>query len=125
MRVPLLLCLAVGLWSGEPSLPGRDPAFLSRVLADSEGGARPWRTFRVPEDSPSAVVEVVGELSTEELRQASFQEFLAWFHEDLRRFWRSQGGAVPAPSLASATLPVDRFGGNPVPQPAPLARAHF
>jgi hypothetical protein len=52
----------------------------------------------------------------------AFQEFVVWFREDLRRFWRSQGAAVPASSLASATLPVERFGGNPVPQNVPLAR---
>ncbi|MBK8789062.1 MAG: hypothetical protein IPO28_02490 [Holophagaceae bacterium] len=71
------------------------------------------------------MVEVFGELTREELRQVAFQEFIAWFREDLRRFWRSQGAAVPASSLASATLPVDRFGGNPVPQNVPLAQVDF
>ncbi|MBK8572378.1 MAG: hypothetical protein IPN91_06945 [Holophagaceae bacterium] len=125
MRALFCLCLASGLLAGEPPLPGRDGAFLSTILAPAEGASRPWKTFRLPEASASAVVEVFGELTREELRQVAFQEFIAWFREDLRRFWRSQGAAVPASSLASATLPVDRFGGNPVPQNVPLAQVDF
>ena len=125
MRVLLCLCLAPGLLAGEPSLPGRDGAFLTRILAGVEGGPRPWKTFRVPEASASAVVEVFGELTREELREVAFQEFVVLFREDLRRFWRSQGAAVPASNLASATLPVERFGGNPVPQNVPLGRLDF
>lgn len=125
MRVLLCLCLASGLLAGEPPLPGRDGAFLTRILAGMEGGSTPWKTFRVPEASASAVVEVFGELTREEMRQVAFQEFVVWFREDLRRFWRSQGAAVPATSLASATLPVDRFGGNPVPQNVPIGRVGF
>ncbi len=125
MRVLICLCLASGLLAGEPPLPGRDGAFLTRVLARVEGDSRPWKTFRVPEASASAVVEVFGELTREELRQVAFQEFVVWFREDLRRFWRSHGAAVQATSLASATLPVDRFGGNPVPQNVPIGRVGF
>jgi hypothetical protein len=79
----------------------------------------------VPAESASAVVEVVGELTKEELRQVAFQEFLVWFRTDLYRFWRSQGVVGPPPNLASATLPVDRFGGNPVLKNVPLARVGF
>jgi hypothetical protein len=125
MRILICLCLATGLLAGEPAQPGRDLTFLSRILADSQGGSRPWKTFKVPEDSASAVVEVVGELSREELRQATFQEFLVWFRMDLQRFWLHRGSAAPATSWASATLPVNRFGGNPVPQNVPLARVGF
>ncbi len=126
MRALLCLCLATGLLAGEPPQPGRDLAFLSRILANPEAGSKPWKTFRVPEASASAVVEVFGELTREELRQVAFQEFLLWFREDLRRFWHShQGMTGSAHSLASATLPVDRFGGNPVPQNVPLGRADF
>jgi len=96
-----------------------------RILAGSVDAAKPWRTFRVPDESGSAVVEVVGELTKEELRQVAFQEFLVWFKGDLYRFWRAQGVVGPAPNLASATLPVNRFGGNPVPQNVPLARVGF
>lgn len=131
MRHLLCLCLATGLLAGDAPRaqapePGRDPAFLSRLLGDSGGGTRPWRTFRPPEASASAEVEVIGELTREELRQVAFQEFLVWFRQDLRRFLRATGGVLPAPvDLAAATLPVERFGGNPVPRNAPLGRVGF
>ncbi len=125
MRTLLLLCLVTGLGAGEPPQPGHDTAFLGRILADPEPGAPPWRTFRTPETTASAVVEVVGELTREELRQVAFQEFLVWFQKDLRRFFHTYGAVMPASSLASATLPVDRFGGNPVPRNVPLGRATF
>ncbi len=125
MRPLICFCLVTGLWAGETPQPGRDQAFLSRILADPEGGSRPWKTLRAPLESASAVVEVVGELTREELRQVTFQEFLVWFQADLRRFWRTHGYSGPAPDLASATLPVDRFGGNPVPRNVPLARASY
>ncbi|HEY3400156.1 MAG TPA: hypothetical protein VGK03_05935 [Geothrix sp.] len=131
MRVPLCLCLSLGLQARdtprpEAPEPGKDRAFLSRILADNDDGSRPWRTFKAPADSASAVVEVIGELTKEELRQVAFQEFLVWFRQDLQRFLHTHGGALPEPSnLASATLPVDRFGGNPVPRNVPLARANF
>ncbi|MDP1831976.1 MAG: hypothetical protein Q8K67_07945 [Geothrix sp.] len=120
MRTLFCLCLATGLLAGEPPQPGRNLAFLSRILADPEGGSRPWKTFRTPAESGSAVVEVVGELTREELRQVAFQEFLVWFRMDLQRFWLNRGSAASAASWASATLPVDRFGGNPVPRNVPL-----
>jgi hypothetical protein len=77
----------------------------------------------MPEGLPSATVEVVGELTPEELRQVGFQEFLVWFHEDLRRFWLSRGAAAPA--WEAISRPVARYGGNPVPEPAPLGRVGF
>lgn len=125
MRALLCLCLATGLLAGEPPRPGLDRAFLAHILADTEGGSKPWKSFRVPEIEASAVVEVVGELTKEELRQVAFQEFLAWFREDLKRFWRTRGSAAPNLGLASATLSGNRFGGNPVPQNVPLARVAF
>jgi hypothetical protein len=109
MRALPCLCLATGLLAGgTPPQPGLDRAFLTRILADDADGSRPWKTFRVPEDSASAVVEVVGELTPAELRQVAFQEFLVWFQADLRRFWRAHGYAGPPADLASATLPVNR-----------------
>ena len=129
MRPLLCLCaflsLGTALRAGEAPQPGRDRAFLSRILTDSEGGSQPWKTFRTSAESASAVVEVVGELTREELRQVTFQEFLVWFQADLQRFWRTRGSAAPAASWASATLPVNRFGGNPVPGNAPLGRVGF
>ncbi len=125
MRALLCFCLATGLLAGETPQPGREPGFLARILADNDGGAKPWKTFRVSEDSASAVVEVVGEYSKEELRQVAFQEFLVWFREDLKRFWLEHGDPGPAANWASSTLPVNRFGGNPVPQNVPLARVGF
>lgn len=125
MRRLLCLCLATGLLAGEAPEPGHDVAFVARVAGDTQLGTRPWKAFRVPEPSGSAVVEVVGELTREELRQVTFQAFLVWFREDLRRFWRAHGFTVPERGLAAATLPVDRFGGNPVPQNVPLGRAGF
>ena len=126
MRALICLCLATGLLAGEAPQPGRDQAFLSRILADTEGGSRPWKTFQVPMESGSAVVEVVGEFTREELRQVAFQEFLVWFRADLQRFLYQHGGTAPEPtSLASATLPVDHFGGNPVPRNVPLGRVRF
>jgi hypothetical protein len=127
-----LPCLCVGLLAGTGLLhagdqpqPGRDQAFLARILTGAEDATRPWKTFKAPAESASAVVEVVGELTKEELRQVAFQEFLVWFRADLRRFFQNQGAAVPASNLASATMPVDRFGGNPVPRNVPLGRAGF
>jgi hypothetical protein len=125
MRALLCLCLATGLLSGEAPQPGLDRAFLARILADTEGGSMPWKTFRMPAESASAVVEVVGELTREERRQVAFQEFLVWFRMDLQRFFGHRGAVAPASSLASATLPVDRFGGNPVPRNVPLGRVGF
>ena len=118
-------CLETGLRAGETPQPGREQVFLSRILADSEQGSRPWKTYRQPAESASAVVEVVGELTREELRQVAFQEFLVWFRMDLQRFWLHRGSAAPAASWASATLPVNRYGGNPVPQNVPLGRVNF
>ena len=108
MRALLCLCLATGLVAGEAPQPGRDRVFLTRILADSEGGTKPWKSFRVPEPSGSAVVEVVGEFTREELRQVAFQEFLAWFREDWKRFWVHRGSAVSAGSWASSTIPGPR-----------------
>lgn len=125
MRALICLCLAAGPLAGETPQPGRDPAFLSRILAESQDSSKPWKTFRVPMESASAVVEVVGELTREERRQVAFQEFLVWFRADLQRFWHTRGAAAPAASWASATLPVSRFGGNPVPQNVPLGRVGF
>jgi hypothetical protein len=125
MRALICFCLTTGLLAGELPEPGRDPAFLSRVLANSEQGSRPWKTYRTPAESASAVVEVVGEYTREELRQVAFQEFLVWFRRDLQRFWLNRGAAAPNASLASATLPVNRFGGNPVPQMVALGRVGF
>jgi hypothetical protein len=121
MRALICLCLATGLWAGDPPRPGLDRAF----LADAGDGSKPWKTFRVPMESASAVVEVLGEFTKEELRQVTFQEFVAWFQEDLRKFWRSQGVTVPDRGLASATLPVNRYGGNALPQDTPLVRVNF
>jgi len=125
MRTLVCLCLATGLLAGEAPQPGRDRAFLSRILADPEGGSRPWNSLRVPPESASAVVEVVGELTREEYRQMAFQEFLVWFRQDLHRFWLTRGSAAPATSLASAGLSGERFGGNPVPRNVPLGRVNF
>lgn len=131
MRLLPCLCLASGLLAGdapraEAPEPGKDRAFLARILGDNADGTKPWRTYRAPEESGSAVVEVVGELTTEELRQVAFQEFIVWFRADLRRFLKAHGGVLPDPvDLASATLPVDRFGGNPVPRNVPLGRGNF
>jgi hypothetical protein len=119
MRTLLCLCLATGLLAGEAPRPGLDAAFLSRVLADRADGSRPWKAFKAPADSASALVEVVGELTPDELRQATFQEFMAWFRADLHQFWLEHGGA-PVWEATSPTLPVDRFGGNPVPRNVPL-----
>jgi hypothetical protein len=123
MRALICLCLATGLAAVEPPQPGRERAFLVRILADSEDGTRPWKTFKVPEASASAVVEVVGELTREELRQVTFQEFLVWFQADLRRFWRSHGFDGPPEQAASASLPVSRSSGNYGPLMVPLGRS--
>ena len=119
MRPLFCLCLATGLLAGEAPQPGRDPAFLARILADAERGTRPWKTFRVSEDSASAVVEVVGEYSREELRQVAFQDFLVWLREDLKLFWLKHGVPGPAANWPN-TVPVHRFAGNPLPQNVPL-----
>ncbi len=122
MRALICFCLATGLWGGESPRPGLDLTFVTRILADTEGGTRPWQTFRSPAESASAVVEVVGELTQDELRQVVFQEFLDWFRMELQRFWLNRGSVAPAANWAAATLPVDRFGGNPVPRTVTLGR---
>lgn len=124
MRALICFCLAAGLLGGESPRPGEDLSFLSRILANSEGGTHPWQTFRIPEVTAGAVVEVFGELTRDEERQAAFQEFLVWFQEDLRRFWRTGGNVLLSTNLAAATLPVDRFGGNPVPRNVPLGTGY-
>ena len=79
MRAPLLcLCLGAGLLAGELPRPGLDSAFLARVQADTDGGRHPWKSLRSPEASASAMVEVIGELSPEELKQVTFQEFMVF-----------------------------------------------
>ena len=129
MRALICLCalfyFGTGLRAGETPQPGREPAFLSRILADSEQGSHPWKTYRQPPESASAVVEVVGELTREELRQVAFQEFQIWFKEDLQQFWRRHGFPDPAANWPSSTLPVNRFGGNPAPQNVPLGKIGF
>ena len=125
MRALFCLCLATGLLAGEAPQPGREQAFLARILADSENGTKPWKTFKVPEASASAVVEVVGELTREELRQVAFQEFLVWFQADLRRFWRAHGFDGPPEHAALGSVPVSRSSGNYGPLMVPLGRAGF
>jgi len=125
MRPLICLCLATGLWAGDMPQPGRDPAFLARVLAGTEDGSRPWKTFRVPEESASAVVEVVGEYSPQELRQVAFQEFQVWFRADLQKFWLAHGFPGPTVNWPSHTQPVSRSGGSPGPQTVPLGRVGF
>ena len=125
MRALICLCLLTGMLAAESPLPGRDQAFLSRILANSEGGSQPWKTFRVPEETASAVVEVIGEYSREELRQIAFEEFLVWFREDLKRFWLRHGSAVPASSWSNVSAPIHRYGGNPVGQNVPLGRVRY
>jgi hypothetical protein len=130
VRALILPCLTVGLLAAdaprpEAPEPGRDRAFLGRILGDAGDGTKPWRTFRPPAESASATVEVVGELTPAELRQVAFQEFLVWFQADLRRYLHSLGGPAPGTNLAAATLPVMRYGGNPVPQNVPLGRVGF
>ena len=120
------LALAFALVAATPALAAEgEPRHAWELDLYAGDGTRPWRTFRPPAESASAVVEVVGELTREELRQVAFQEFLVWFRQDLRRFLHSIGGASEPLNLASATLPVDRFGGNPVPRNVPLGRADF
>ena len=129
MRVLIGWLIAATLWGGTPpelALPGQDPAFLRQIMGDSNGGLRPWHAFKLPPMLGSAVVEVVGELTPEERRQAAFQEFLIWFYADLRKFLHAHGEQAPyGMGLASATMPVDRFGGNPVPKNVPFARVGF
>ena len=122
MRALLCLCLATGLLAGEAQEPGRERAFLARILADSKEGTQPWKTFKVPEESASEVVEVVGELTREELRQVTFQEFLVWFQADLRRFWRAHGLDGPPEHAGPAFVPVSRSNGKTEPLMVPLGR---
>lgn len=115
MRWILCGCVAALAWAGEPALPGLDAAFVAQVRADTQGGTRPWKAFRAPEVQGSAVVEVLGELSPEEVRQVAFQEFMAWFRADLRRFLGQVGDLAPAHAGAAA-LASERYGGQPHPR---------
>lgn len=114
-------CVAALAWAGEPALPGLDAAFVAQVRADTQGGARPWKAFRTPEVQGSAVVEVLGELTREELRQLAFQEFMAWFRADLRRFLGQVGDLAPAHTGAEA-LARERYAGQPLPKTYPVGR---
>jgi hypothetical protein len=128
MRTLLGWLLATTLWAGAtPELPqpGRDPAFILQIMGNSEGGRTPWHTFHLPPITASAVVEVVGYLTPEERRESAFQEFLVWFYDDLHKFLANHGGGSSSAGLASATMPVDRFGGNPVPRNVPLGSVQF
>lgn len=122
MRRFCLLCLGTALSAQSVHAlpePGRDAAFLARVMEPPMGGqARPWHTFREPAEGASAVVEVVGELTAEELRQVKFNEFLAWFREDLRKFMLEHAGVEMA---ASAPTPA----AGPGPRLVPLGRVGF
>lgn len=115
MRRLLLACLGPALLAAAPKdlpQPGRDAAFLARVLPVAEAAPdRPWRIYREPPVSASAVVEVVGELTAEELRQAKFEEFLAWFREDLRQFLKAHldGGDFLADAAVPAAGPGPRM----------------
>ena len=124
MRTLLCCCLAVLASAGEPALPGREPAFLAQIVADSEGGTRPWKTFRNQLEGGSATVEVVGELTREEVREVAFQEFLTWFQADLRAFLIQIGGQPRADAGAAAMASV-RYGGQPLPRTYPMGRASF
>ncbi len=124
MRTLLCCCLAVLASAGEPALPGREPAFLAQIVADSEGGTRPWKTFRNPVEGGSAVVEVLGELTREELREVTFQEFLVWFHADLRAFLIRIGGQ-PSADAGAAAMAALRYGGQPLPGSYPMGRIGF
>lgn len=117
MRLPLALCLATALAAQParaPQEPGLDRAFLARVLDGSpEAQGRPWHTFRVPPETASAVVEVVGELTAEEWRQVKFEAFLTWFRADLRRFLLEHGGTrleAPAAGPGPHMVPIARVG---------------
>ena len=122
MRVSLAcLCLCVGLLATETPRPGLDPTFVSRVQADTDGGRHPWKGLKQPADSASAMVEIIGELSPEELRQVTFQEFLVWFRADLRKFWRERG----FPGAPEDDAVTTRAGGNRVSHNVALARVNF
>ena len=104
MRLLFLFCLGSALLAQtahDPPEPGLDRVFLARLLPSiSEGQGRPWHLYRAPSASASAVVEVVGTLTPEELRQARFAEFLVWFQADLLRFRKRylDGGPDPSPA---------------------------
>ena len=96
MRSLCLLCLSVSArpsWPGQaplcPSLGGTRPSWPGSWNSPTEGQARPWHTYRVPAEGASAVVEVVGELTAEELRAGEVQRVPGlvpgW---TLRRFMR-------------------------------------
>ena len=126
MHNPLLclclgFCLDNGLLAVESPRPGLDTAFLARVQADTDGGRHPWKSLKQPADSASAMVEIIGELSPEELRQVTFQEFIVWFQTDLRKFWRDRG----FPGAPEDDAVTTRAGGHRVSQNVALARVNF
>jgi hypothetical protein len=123
MRLLCLLCLGtalLGQTARDLPEPGLDRVFLARILPSiSEGQGRPWHLYREPSVSASAVVEVVGTLTAEELRQARFAEFLDWFQADLLKFRKEylDGGADPVETHLPAA--------GPRPMLVPLGRAAF
>lgn len=124
MRALSLLGLSTALLAqppSQPAQPGLNLAFLARILESPDHGeTRPWHTFRVPPESASATVEVLGEYTAEEWRQVKFNEFLAWFRVDYQKYMYRHGGGSMDPAL-----PTERLGSNPQPRLVPLGRASF
>lgn len=115
-----LLCLAPFLVAQSPDdlpQPGADRAFLARFHA--VGPEEAWRYYAAPSRSASAVVEVVGTLTPEEVRQARISEFLTWFQADLRAFIRKHLGGT------GATAPFAAGVAGPGPRMVPLGGARF
>ncbi len=123
MRLLVLLCLfcmASVLGAQAPDdlpQPGADRTFLARFHAVRPEEA--WRYYAAPSRSASAVVEVVGTLSPEEIRQARIAEFLAWFQADLRAFIRKHLGEP------DGTAPFAPGVAGPGPRMVPLGGARF
>ena len=126
MRVLCVWLVSAVLWAGsapELALPGRNEAFVLQVVGNTDGGRLPWHAFQLPPITASAVVEVIGYLSPAERRQEAIEEFLAWFHEDLRKFLRAHGASLE--EAAARPTSVQRYGGNPVLTSLPMGRVDF
>jgi hypothetical protein len=94
--------------------PGKNKTLLAQIMV--EDGAAAWRLYKGP--SPQAVVEVLGTLSEQELREATFKEFLTWFYKDLHAFWERYGYV----QKASPAISPERYGGNPTPKLVPIGQ---
>ena len=91
---PLCLLLAAPLLAQGPPEPGADPRLRARLQPRlAFDAAASWRSF-VEEGMPSAVVEVVAQLTEAERHDQALEESLALLRLQLHEMWGRFGTAL-------------------------------